>query len=148
MRCWPSTIFSADAPSASPTWKTGRKSSMPTCVIREIVVWGTGKPLREFLHSDDCADALVFLLKNYSEDEHINVGSGEDQSILELTRIVCDAVGYQGEIVHDLTKPDGTPRKLMSAEKLRGMGWSPKISLRDGIADTYQWFLANVAAAA
>jgi GDP-L-fucose synthase len=121
---------------------------MPTCVIREIVVWGTGKPLREFLHSDDCADALVFLLKNYSEDEHINVGSGEDQSILELTRIVCDAVGYQGEIVHDLTKPDGTPRKLMSAEKLRGMGWSPKISLRDGIADTYQWFLANVAAAA
>ena len=113
---------------------------------KEIVVWGTGTPLREFLHSDDAADALVFLLKNYSDDEHINVGSGEDQTILELTRIVCEAIGYQGEIVHDLTKPDGTPRKLMSAAKLRGMGWSPRISLKDGIAETYQWFLANVAA--
>lgn len=107
----------------------------------EIVVWGTGSPLREFLHADDCADALVFLLKSYSGYEHVNVGSGTDISILELTRLVCEVVGYEGQIVHDLTKPDGTPRKLMSADRLRGMGWSPRIDLRRGIASTYQWFL-------
>lgn len=107
----------------------------------EIVVWGTGSPLREFLHADDCADALVFLLKSYSGYEHVNVGSGTDISILELTRLVCEVVGYEGKIVHDLTKPDGTPRKLMSADRLRGMGWSPRIDLRRGIASTYQWFL-------
>lgn len=109
----------------------------------EIVVWGTGTPRREFLHCDDCADALVFLLKNYSGDEHVNVGSGEDISILELTQLVCDVVGFKGGIIHDLSKPDGTPRKLMSAEKLRGLGWAPKITLRDGIAASYEWFKAN-----
>ncbi len=108
-----------------------------------IVVWGTGTPRREFLHADDCADALVFLLKNYSEEGHINVGSGEDVSILELTRLVCEIVGFEGEIVHDLTKPDGAPRKLMSAEKLRGLGWQPSIGLRDGVSSTYQWFLQS-----
>lgn len=108
---------------------------------REIVIWGTGQPRREFLHADDCADALVFLLKNYSGDEHVNVGSGEDVSILELTKLVCAIVGFEGEIVHDLTKPDGTPRKLMSADKLRGMGWSPRVGLKEGIAATYQSFL-------
>ena len=110
---------------------------------REVVVWGTGKPLREFLHSADCADALVFLLKNYSGHEHVNVGSGKDISILDLTRLVCKVVGFEGEIVHDLSKPDGTPRKLMSAEKLRGMGWAPRISLEDGIRDAYQAFLSG-----
>lgn len=109
----------------------------------EVVVWGTGTPRREFLHCDDCADALVFLLKNYSDFEHVNVGSGEDVTILELTQMVCDVVGYTGKIVHDLSKPDGTPRKLMSADKLRGMGWSPKIELRQGIETTYQWFLEH-----
>lgn len=107
---------------------------------REMVVWGTGSPLREFLHADDCADALVFLLKTYSGHDHVNVGSGEDISILDLTRLVCRVVGFDGEIVHDLSKPDGTPRKLMSADRLRAMGWQPKINLEDGIAETYRWF--------
>lgn len=111
----------------------------------QIVVWGTGTPRREFLHADDCADALVFLLKSYSGDEHVNVGSGEDLTILELTQLVCDVVGYKGEIVHDLSKKDGTPRKLMSADKLRALGWQPSIGLRQGLAETYRWFLENVA---
>jgi len=112
---------------------------------RELVVWGTGSPRREFLHADDCADALVFLLKSYSGEEHVNVGSGEDLTILELTRMVCEVVGFEGEITHDLSKADGTPRKLMSTDRLRSMGWSPRIDLRDGIAQTYRWFLDNVA---
>ena len=111
---------------------------------REIVVWGTGTPRREFLYVDDCADALVFLLKAYSEYEHINVGSGEDISILELTRLVCEVVGFAGEIVHDLSKPDGTPRKLMSAAKIRALGWEPRVQLRDGIAATYRSYLATI----
>lgn len=108
-----------------------------------ITVWGTGSPKREFLHVDDCADALVFLLRTFSSDEHVNVGSGSDISILDLTRLVCDIVGFEGEIVHDLSKPDGTPRKLMSANRLRDMGWTPSIELRRGIAETYQWFLGQ-----
>ncbi|MDQ0511438.1 GDP-L-fucose synthase [Ancylobacter amanitiformis] len=112
---------------------------------REVVVWGTGTPRREFLHCDDCADALVFLLKNYSGYEHVNVGSGEDVTILELTRLVCEVVGFEGEIVHDLTKPDGTPRKLMSADKLRALGWAPRIGLKQGLAETYEWFKAHAA---
>ena len=110
---------------------------------KEIVVWGTGTPLREFLHADDCADALVFLLKTYSGDEHVNVGSGTDISILDLTKLVCKVVGFEGEIIHDLSKPDGTPRKLMSADKLSAMGWTPKISLEDGIRDAYDAFLSG-----
>lgn len=108
-----------------------------------ITVWGTGTPRREFLHADDCADALVFLLKNYSDHEHVNVGSGEDVTILELTQLVCEVVGFSGEIIHDLSKPDGTPRKLMSADKLRSMGWAPHVELKDGIVQTYNWFLEN-----
>eukprot|EP00873_Tetraselmis_striata_P031675 jgi/Tetstr1/451939/TSEL_038975.t1 len=108
-----------------------------------ITVWGTGWPKREFLHVDDCADALLFLLKFYSGHNHVNVGSGDDISILDLARLVCDVVGFEGEIVHDLSKPDGTPRKLMSADKLRSMGWSPKISLTQGISETYEWFLSS-----
>ena len=108
---------------------------------KAIVVWGTGAPRREFLHADDCADALVFLLKTYAGEEHVNVGSGEDLTILELTQLVCRAVGFTGAIEHDLTKPDGTPRKLMSAAKLRGLGWTPRIGLEEGIRQTYRWFL-------
>ena len=107
----------------------------------EITVWGTGTPRREFLHVDDCADACVHLMKTYSDDGHINVGSGEDITILDLTRLVCRIVGYDGAIVHDLTKPDGTPRKLMSADKLRALGWTPTIGLDDGVADAYRAFL-------
>lgn len=105
--------------------------------------WGTGNPRREFLYVDDCADACVNLMKTYSDHEHVNVGSGEDVTIRELTRLVCEVVGFEGEIIQDETRPDGTPRKLMSAAKLRGMGWSPSVALRDGIAETYRWFLAQ-----
>jgi GDP-L-fucose synthase len=110
---------------------------------KEMVVWGTGSPLREFLHADDCADALVFLMKTYSDVGHVNVGSGKDLSILELTKLVCRVVGFEGAIVHDLTKPDGTPRKLMSAEKISAMGWAPGIGLAEGIETTYGWFLGD-----
>ncbi|MBO6609850.1 MAG: GDP-L-fucose synthase [Altererythrobacter sp.] len=110
-----------------------------------LEIWGTGTPLREFLHVDDCADALVFLLKNYSELGHVNVGSGSDIAIKDLARLVMDVVGLEGEMTHDFGKPDGTPRKLMSAEKLRALGWVPKIDLRDGVASTYAWFLQHEA---
>lgn len=110
-----------------------------------ITMWGTGSPRREFLHCDDIADACVFLMKHYSEAEHINVGSGDDVTILELTETVNRVVGYEGEIVHDLSKPDGTPRKLMSADKLRALGWQPSIDLEDGIRSTYAWFIENAA---
>ena len=106
-----------------------------------LVIWGTGTPRREFLHVDDCASALVFLIKTYSEAMHINVGYGDDISILELARLVADIVGFEGTIGHDLTKPDGTPRKLMSSARLRALGWEPKIGLREGIASTYADFV-------
>ncbi len=106
----------------------------------EMVIWGTGTPRREFLHADDCADALVFLMKTYSDESHVNVGSGEDISILDLTKLICEIVGFDGEIKHDLSKPDGTPRKLMSADKLRTMGWEPTVNLADGVAETYLTF--------
>jgi GDP-L-fucose synthase len=108
-------------------------------------IWGTGAAWREFLHVDDCADALVFLLKTYSGAEHVNVGSEEEITILDLARLVAEVVGFAGEIVTDPSKSDGTPRKLMDGSKLREMGWRPQIALRDGIAETYQWYLANVA---
>ena len=107
-------------------------------------IWGTGTPLREFLHVDDMADATVFLLKHYNGEEHVNVGSGEDLPIAAVARMVMDVVGLEGELRHDLTKPDGTMRKLMAADKLRGLGWLPSIGLRDGLAATYRWFLDNV----
>lgn len=110
---------------------------------KEIVIWGTGTPLREFLHVDDCADACVHLMKIYSDFEHVNVGSGEDLSILDLVKLVCEVVGFNGDIAHDLSKPDGTPRKLMSAEKIRRLGWEPKTGLREGIAEAYAAFLAG-----
>ena len=102
---------------------------------REIVVWGTGTPRREFLHVDDCADACVHLMKTYSEAGHVNVGAGQDVTILELTKLVCEIVGFSGEITHDHSKPDGTPRKLISIDKIRALGWSPqsRTSLRHRI---------------
>ena len=115
--------------------------------VAEVVIWGTGTPRREFLHVDDCADALVHVMKFYSEDEHINVGSGQDLPIIELAHHVARVVGFKGEIDHDLTKPDGTPRKLMSSNKLRALGWRPKISLEDGLCSTYAWFAQHATAA-
>ena len=107
-------------------------------------IWGTGTPLREFLHVDDMADATVFLLKHYDGAEHVNVGSGTDLPIADVARMVMEVVGLQGDLRHDLTKPDGTMRKLLAADKLRGLGWAPSIALRDGLAATYRWFLENV----
>ena len=101
------------------------------------------EPRREFLHVDDAADALVFLLKSYSGFEHVNVGSGEDLRIIDLARVICRVVGFDGEIVHDLSKPEGTPRKLMSADKLRRMGWRPVIGLEEGLRQTYGQFLGT-----
>jgi GDP-L-fucose synthase len=106
----------------------------------EIVIWGTGSPRREFLHVDDCADACVHLMKTYLELDHVNVGAGKDVTILELTRLVCEIVGFAGGIAHDHSKPDGTPQKLMSIDKIRSLGWSPQIELRPGVASTYAWF--------
>ncbi len=112
---------------------------------RELVVWGSGKPRREFLHVDDMAAACVFLLQNYDSPEIINVGCGEDVTIRELAELICEIVGFEGELTFDSTKPDGTPRKLLDISKLNSLGWRPTISLPDGIARTYEWFLENYA---
>src|SRR6266404_967132 len=111
----------------------------------ELVVWGTGTPRREFLHADDCASACLYLLEKYDSPEIINVGCGEDISIRELVELICDVVGFGGELAWDKTKPDGTPRKLLDVSKLSAIGCSPTIPLRDGIARTYDWFLKNAA---
>jgi len=111
----------------------------------EVLVWGTGTPRREFLHVDDCADACVHLIKHYSGERHVNIGSGTDVTILELTRLVMEVLEYDGPIVHDLGKPDGTPRKLMDSSTLLGLGWQPRVGLKEGIADTYRHFLTHVA---
>jgi len=108
-----------------------------------LTIWGSGTPRREFLHVDDCADALVHLMQTYSGEQHVNVGTGDDLSILDLARLVSRVVGYQGEIVRDMSKPDGTPRKLLDVSKLKGLGWSSRIGLEEGIAATYRWFLDN-----
>jgi len=109
----------------------------------EVPIWGTGNPRREFLHVDDLADACVFLLENYDSPEVINIGLGEDVTIRELAETVCEVIGYQGALAFDPSKPDGTPRKLLDSQKLNALGWKPKISLRDGIRNAYDWFLAS-----
>jgi GDP-L-fucose synthase len=110
---------------------------------RSMTIWGTGTPRREFLHVDDCANALVFLLKNYSGESHVNVGSGSDVTIDELARLVMQTVGFHGALEHDTSKPDGAPRKLMSNAKLAGMGWAPQVTLEAGLKSTYTWFQTN-----
>ena len=112
---------------------------------RELAVWGSGTPRREFLHVDDLASACLFLLEKYDSSEIINVGCGEDISIRELAQLICDIVGFEGQLAWDNTKPDGTPRKLLDVTRLQNLGWRPTIPLRDGIAQTYEWFLKNVA---
>jgi GDP-L-fucose synthase len=105
-----------------------------------VEVWGSGKPRREFLHVDDLADACVFLMQNYSSPNIVNIGWGEDVSILELAEMVKDVVGYEGNIVFDSSKPDGTPRKLLNTSRMQALGWVPSISLIDGLKSTYDWF--------
>ena len=104
----------------------------------EVVIWGSGSPIREFMHVDDLADALIYLMLHYDDREFINVGSGEEISILELAKMIKKIVGYTGQIVHDRTKPDGTPRKLMDSAKIHRLGWKSQISLQDGIKQVYQ----------
>src|SRR5688572_10622495 len=104
----------------------------------EVIVWGSGKPRREFLHADDMADACVFLMKNYSEEGLINIGIGRDLSIKELAEMIKEITGYQGKIVFDSSKPDGTPRKLMDVSKLSSLGWNASIHLKDGIEQVYK----------
>ncbi len=108
---------------------------------KTLVVWGTGAPRREFLHVDDLADACLFLLDRYDSPEIINIGCGEDVTIRELAETVCEVLGFQGDMVFDASKPDGTPRKLLDMRKLFGLGWRPKIALRDGIRSAYKSFL-------
>ncbi|PKB14072.1 GDP-L-fucose synthase [Novosphingobium kunmingense] len=108
-----------------------------------VEIWGTGSPLREFLYVDDCADACIHLMQHYSDDGHINVGSGKDIAIIDLARTVMAVLGHDGEIVTDPSKPDGTPRKLMDGSKLAALGWTPKVGLKEGIARSYEAFLAG-----
>ena len=110
---------------------------------KEVVLWGSGSPLREFLHCDDLADALVFLLRHYSEYEHINVGSSSEVTIKGLAETIAKVVGYDAELVFDSSKPDGTPRKLMDSGRLHELGWNNVRSLEDGIASTYEHWLAS-----
>jgi len=110
----------------------------------EVVVWGSGTPRREFLHVDDLADACLFLMQRYSDERIVNVGVGEDVSILELAELVQRVVGFAGRIVLDPDKPDGTPRKLLDVSRLTALGWQARIGLEDGIRETYRWFLAHV----
>ena len=111
---------------------------------REVVIWGTGRPIREFLYVDDLADACIFLMQNYDESEGINVGVGEEASIKELAFLVKGAVGYDGDIIFDASKPDGSPRKLLDISKLKKLGWQAKISLKDGLQRTYNWYLEHL----
>ena len=109
-----------------------------------VQIWGTGEPLREFCHVDDCADACVFLMENYSDSEIVNIGVGKDLSISGLAKMIKDIVGFEGDMKFDTNKPDGTPRKLVDVSKLNSLGWQSKISLIQGIKSTYQWYLENL----
>lgn len=111
----------------------------------EVEIWGTGKPKREFLHVDDLADALVFVMERYSDKSQINIGWGEDVSIAELATLISDVVGFKGRLHYATEKPDGMPRKLLDVSRLNRMGWRPTIGLKEGLADAYRWFVENAA---
>jgi GDP-L-fucose synthase len=111
---------------------------------RKLEVWGSGEPLREFLHVDDLATACIFLLEKYDSPEIVNVGCGQDISIRELAELICEVVGFEGDLAWDTTKPDGTPRKLLDVSKIHALGWRHTIALREGIERTYEWFLKNI----
>ena len=107
----------------------------------EVGVWGTGTPRREFLHVSDLANACRFLIEHYDSPEIVNVGCGEDVTIRELAELICEVVGFAGRLEFDASKPDGTPRKLLDVSRLRSLGWTPRVSLREGIRETYEWYL-------
>ena len=109
----------------------------------QVTLWGSGTPLREFLHVDDLADALLFLMANYSDESHVNVGVGQDLTIRELAETVRDVVGFQGELVFDRSKPDGTPRKLVDTTLINGLGWRAKRLLKQGLEEAYSWYVEN-----
>jgi GDP-L-fucose synthase len=113
-----------------------------------IQIWGTGKPRREFLHVDDLADALVYLMQNYSGEQPINIGWGKDLTIGEFATLIAEVVGFTGSFRYDTDKPDGTPRKILDVSRLSAMGWRPRIELREGLADAYKWYVEHAAAAA
>lgn len=115
--------------------------------IRQVKVWGSGRPRREFLHVKDLADAALFLMQHYSEESIINVGIGEDVTIADLAALVGDVVGYKGDIIYDSNKPDGTPRKLLDVSRINQYGWRARIPLREGISDTYSWYVRQASSA-
>jgi GDP-L-fucose synthase len=108
-----------------------------------VTVWGSGKPLREFLHVDDCADACVYLMQHYDGEDIVNIGVGSDLPISELAAMVGEVVGYRGQIVYDAGRPDGTPRKLVDVSRINALGWQARIPLADGLAATYAWFIEH-----
>jgi GDP-L-fucose synthase len=108
-----------------------------------VTIWGSGRPRREFLHVDDLADALIFLAKNYRDGDIVNVGSGQEVTIGRLAEIVREAVGYQGDLIYDKSKPDGTPRKLLDTTKLSALGWSAHTDLGAGVREAYHWFTSH-----
>ena len=114
---------------------------------KAIQVWGSGRPLRELLHVDDAADGMVFLMRHYSGEEHVNLGSGAETSIAELVALICRVVGFDGGIEYDASKPDGTPRKVVDSARLRALGWQPRIALEQGLAETYRWYVEHRAGA-
>lgn len=115
---------------------------------REVVVWGTGTPLREFLHVDDLAKGVVYCHDHYDEYEHINCGAGEEHSIKTIAETLATIIGFEGQLVFDASKPDGTPRKIMDSNRLLSLGWRPSIPLSEGLKSTYEWYLQNVCTAA
>lgn len=111
--------------------------------VSSIKIWGTGKARREFLYSEDLVDGLIFLMENYNEQGHINIGSGQDISIKELAEMIKDVISFKGDLIWDTSKPDGMPRKLMDSSRIIKMGWKPKVDLRTGLSKTYQWYIKN-----
>jgi GDP-L-fucose synthase len=109
----------------------------------ELAIWGSGNALREFMYVDDCADALVFLMRSYSESKLINVGTGQETTIRDLACMVAEVVGYKGRLVFDANKPDGMPRKLLDSSRVLAMGWRPRVGLSEGLRETYRWFLGS-----
>jgi len=138
----PNDNFNLDSSHVMPAlirkFHEGKVNNSPT-----VSVWGTGKPMREFLYVDDLADAVVYLMNNYDDGEIVNIGTGVDITIKELAETIKEVVGFKGEIVFDSTKPDGTPRKLLDMTKLHGLGWHHKVDLEEGIKKSYQWFVQN-----